>query len=252
MPNDYFQFKQFLVKQGRSAFKVGTDGVLLGAWASVENAGSILDVGTGTGLIALMLAQRTAAGIQSTAADAVDAGNQIVALEIEKSSCEQAMDNVRMSPWNQRIRVINRSFQDYCETESAVFDLIVSNPPFFSDSLKPENPGKEISRHDTLLGLGEMVSGVGKLLKPDGKFCVILPVEESKKLQKLGGENGLHLCRICRVSPNTNLPVKRNLLEFRRNPLDTVEVSEMAIEKDRRHEYTDAYRELTRDFYLAF
>ena len=245
MPNDYFQFKQFLVKQDRSAFKVGTDGVLLGAWASVENAGSILDVGTGTGLIALMLAQRTAAGI-------VDAGIHIVALEIEKSSCEQAMDNVRMSPWDQRIKVINRSFQDYCETEPAMFDLIVSNPPFFSDSRKPDRQEKEISRHDTLLGLGEMVSGVGKLLAPEGKFCAILPVEESNKLQKLAGENGLHLYRICRVSPNTKLPVKRHLLEFRRKTVDTVEESEMAIERDRRHEYTDAYRELTRDFYLAF
>ncbi len=245
MPNDYFQFKQFLVKQGRSAFKVGTDGVLLGAWASVENAGSILDVGTGTGLIALMLAQRTAASI-------VDTGIHIVALEIDKESCEQAMDNVRMSPWNQRIKVINRSFQDYCETEHTMFDLIVSNPPFFSDSRKPDKPGKEISRHDTLLGLGEMVSGVGKLLTPEGKFCVILPVEESNKLQKLAGENGLHLYRICRVSPNTNLPVKRNLLEFRRKPVESIEESEMAIERDRRHDYTDAYRELTQDFYLAF
>ena len=245
MPNDYFQFKQFLVKQGRSAFKVGTDGVLLGAWASVENAGSILDVGTGTGLIALMLAQRTAASI-------VDTGIHIVALEIDKESCEQAMDNVRMSPWNQRIKVINRSFQDYCETEHTMFDLIVSNPPFFSDSRKPDKPGKEISRHDTLLGLGEMVSGVGKLLTPEGKFCVILPVEESNKLQKLAGEIGLHLYKICRVSPNTNLPVKRNLLEFRRKPVESIEESEMAIERDRRHDYTDAYRELTQDFYLAF
>ena len=245
MPNDYFQFKQFLVKQGRSAFKVGTDGVLLGAWASVENAGSILDVGTGTGLIALMLAQRTAASI-------VDTGIHIVALEIDEESCEQAMDNVRMSPWNQKIKVINRSFQDYSETEPAKFDLIVSNPPFFSDSRKPDKPGKEISRHDTLLGLGEMVSGVGKLLTPEGKFCVILPVEESNKLQKLAGENGLHLYSICRVSPNTNLPVKRNLLEFRRKHVESIEESEMAIERDRRHEYTDAYRELTRDFYLAF
>jgi len=245
MPNDYFQFKQFLVKQGRSAFKVGTDGVLLGAWASVENAGSILDVGTGTGLIAMMLAQRTAASI-------VDTGIHIVALEIDKESCEQAMDNVRMSPWNQRIKVINCSFQDYCETEHTMFDLIVSNPPFFSDSRKPDKPGKEISRHDTLLGLGDMVPGVGKLLTPEGKFCVILPVEESNKMQKLAGENGLHPYRICRVSPNTNLPVKRNLLEFRRKPVETVEESEMAIERDRRHDYTDAYRELTRDFYLAF
>jgi tRNA1Val (adenine37-N6)-methyltransferase len=245
MPKNYFQFKQFLVKQGRSAFKVGTDGVLLGAWARVENAGSILDVGTGTGLIALMLAQRTSASI-------VETGIHIVALEIDKESCVQAMDNVRISPWNKRIKVINQSFQDYCETGPVMFDLIVSNPPFFSDSRKPDRQEKEISRHDTLLGLGELVSGVGKLLAPDGKFCVILPVEESNRMQTSGLELGLHLYGICRVCPKINLPAKRHLLEFRRNPVERVQDSEMAIERDTRHDYTDAYRELTRDFYLAF
>jgi len=245
MPKDYFQFKQFLVKQGRSAFKVGTDGVLLGAWAGVENAGSILDVGSGTGLIALILAQRTSASVEET-------GIHIEALEIDKESFEQAMDNVRISPWNHRIKVINQSFQDYCGTGPAVFDLIVSNPPFFSDSLKPDRQEKEISRHDTLLGRGELISGVGKLLAPEGRFCVILPVEESNKLQKSGMETGLSLHRICRVSPTTRLPVKRHLLEFGWKPVDIVQESEMAIERDRRHDYTDAYRELTRDFYLAF
>ncbi len=245
MPKDYFQFKQFLVNQGRSAFKVGTDGVMLGSWASIENAGSILDVGTGTGLIALMLAQRTAASPMETVA-------HIVALEIHKGSCEQAMDNVRISPWKHRIKVINQSFQDYCWTGPARFDLIVSNPPFFSDSWKPNRQEKEISRHDTLLGLGELISGVGKLLAPQGKFCVILPVDESKKIQKSGIEMGLHLYKISRISPTINLPAKRHLLEFQRCPADKVQDSEIAIEGDTRHDYTDAYRELTRDFYLAF
>jgi tRNA1Val (adenine37-N6)-methyltransferase len=245
MSNDYFQFKQFLVKQERSAFKVGTDGVLLGAWATVENAGSILDIGTGTGLIALMLAQRTAASV-------MEAGIRIVALEIDKASCEQAMDNIRISPWDQRIKVISQSFQDYAAAKPAMFDLIVSNPPFFSDSRKPDSQQKEISRHDTLLGLGGLVSGVGRLLAAEGKFCVILPVEESKKLQKSCMEMGLHLCRICRVRPTIHLPVKRHLLEFRRSPVERVQASEMAIERDTRHIYTEDYRELTRDFYLAF
>lgn len=243
MPKDYFQFKEFLVKQGRSAFKVGTDGVLLGAWSRVENTGSILDVGTGTGLIALMLAQRTAAS-------KVDTSVHILALEIDKESCEQAMDNVRLSPWN--IEVVNQSFQDYCLTGTEMFDLIVSNPPFFIDSWKSDRREKEISRHDTLLDLEELVLGVGKLLTQDGRFCVILPVEESNKLQKLGVENGIHLHAICRVSPTINLPAKRHLLEFRRSPAERLLESEMAIERDKRHDFTDAYRELTRDFYLAF
>jgi tRNA1Val (adenine37-N6)-methyltransferase len=245
MPEDYFQFKQFLVKQGRSAFKVGTDGVLLGAWAGVEGAGAILDVGTGTGLIALMLAQRTATSI-------VEKGIHILALEIDMESCEQAMDNVRSSPWNQRIRVINQSFQDYCETRPDMFDLIVSNPPFFRDSMKPDRQEREISRHDSHLGLGELFTGVGKLLAPKGKFCVILPVEESKRMQKSGIETGLYVHKLCRVCPTINLPAKRHLLEFRREPVVMVQESEMAIERNTRHDYTDAYRELTRDFYLAF
>ena len=110
--------------------------------------------------------------------------------------------------------MINQSFQDYCGTGPARFDLIVSNPPFFSDSRKPDRQEKEISRHDTLLGLGELISGVGKLLAPEGKFCVILPVEESEKMQKSGINMGYHLHRICHVSPTINSPTKRELLEF--------------------------------------
>ena len=245
MPNDYFRFKHFLVNQDSAAFKVGTDGVLLGAWASVEHARSVLDVGTGTGLIALMLAQRRAACT-------TDSDMGIVALEIDMDSCEQARENIRISPWNQRIRVIKQSFQDYCMTGPATFDLIVSNPPFFRQSWKPDRQEKEISRHDTLLSLVELVSGVGKLLAQEGKFSVILPVEESHQLQKLARENLLHLHRICRVRPTTNMPAKRHLLEFRRSPAKKVSDSTMAIEKEKRHDYTDAYRELTRDFYLGF
>jgi tRNA1Val (adenine37-N6)-methyltransferase len=245
MPEDYFQFKRFLVKQDRSAFKVGTDGVLLGAWAGVENARTILDIGTGTGLIALMLAQRTATVV-------MEAGMRILALEIDKASAEQAMENVRISSWSQRIRVINQSLQDFCAREPGLFDLVVSNPPFFSDSWKSDSWEKEISRHDTLLGLGELMSAVGKLIAPEGKFCVILPVEESNRLQKSGMEMGLHLSRICRVSPTINLPPKRHLLEFTRNPAEAIQESDLAIEKGKRHDYTDGYRAMTRDFYLAF
>ena len=245
MPNDHFQFKQFLVKQDRTAFKVGTDGVLLGAWAGIENARSILDIGTGTGLLALMLAQRA-----STAVPGKDL--RIVALEIDEASCEQARDNVRSSPWSQSIRVIHKSFQEYSRTEHHRFDLIVSNPPFFSNALKPQSLPKEISRHDTWLNLQELAEGVGNLLAPAGKFCAILPVEEAERLQQSCMESGLHLYRIRRVRPTKRQSVKRHLLEFQWSRADTTEESEMAIELDKRHEYTGDYRELTREFYLAF
>jgi tRNA1Val (adenine37-N6)-methyltransferase len=245
MPNDYFQFKQFLVKQDRSAFKVGTDGVLLGAWAGMEHARSILDIGTGTGLIALMLAQRA-----STAIPGKDL--RIVALEIDEASCDQARGNINSSPWPKCIQVINKSLQEYGSTEHHRFDLIVSNPPFFSNALKPQSLPKEISRHATRLNLQELAEGAENLLAPAGKFCTILPVEEAGRLQQSCKELGLHLCRICRVRPTIRQSVKRHLLEFRRSKTGTVEESEMAIETDRRHEYTHEYRDLTRDFYLAF
>ena len=247
MSNDYFQFKQFLVKQERSVFKVGTDGVLLGAWATVDDTESILDIGTGTGLIALMLAQRTEAIKQSQKANA-----RIVALEIERASYEEALENVQASPWNDRITVISQSFQDYSRGGPGIFDLIVTNPPFYRGSLKPQNYGKEISRHDTSLRLTELVSGMPKLLSQDGKFCVILPVEESEKVQQLGRLKDLFLVRMLLVRPTEKLPVKRHLLEFRRSPALEPDISEIVIEGDARHEYTEPYRELTRDFYLAF
>jgi tRNA1Val (adenine37-N6)-methyltransferase len=161
------------------------------------------------------------------------------------------MENILTSQWAHRIKVINQSFQDYCKAGPGLYDFIVSNPPFFIDSWKPEDPGKEISRHDTLLRLGDLVSGVEKLLTWEGRCCLILPVKESNKMQMLAGEKGLHLHRICRVSPTTSLPVKRHLLEFTKMPVKTVRETGMSIERDNRHDYTDAYRDLTRDFYLA-
>ena len=245
MPNDYFQFKQFLVKQGGAAFKVGTDGVLLGAWATVHDAISALDIGTGSGLIALMLAQRMASfrGGRDT---------QITAIDIDRAACEQAGYNFRNSPWKDRISLFHQSFQEFSSEMNVTFDTIVSNPPFFMNSYKPDNRGRDISRHDTLLGMETLAAGVLKLLAPGGRFSVILPVEESIMLQGLFSDVGMYLSSICRVFPTSGSAAKRHLLEFSRIPAIPLRESALTIEGEGRHDYTEDYRELTRDFYLGF
>ena len=137
MANSWFQFKQFTIKQDRSGFKVGTDGVLLGAWADISGSDTVLDIGTGTGLLALMLAQRSDA--------------KITAIEIDLASFEQAGENILDSPWSKRITLIHSPLQKF--TTEDKFDLIVSNPPFFQDSLRPTSGSLGISKHDILLSL---------------------------------------------------------------------------------------------------
>jgi tRNA1Val (adenine37-N6)-methyltransferase len=148
MANPWFHFKQFSIRQDRSAFKVGTDGVLLGAWTDVAGVETVLDVGTGTGLLALMLAQRSAA--------------RITAIEIDGPSSDQARENTAASPWHNRISIMNTSLQDF--RPEGRFDLVISNPPFFQDSLRPPDNDRAISRHDALLTLKELATTVPRLM----------------------------------------------------------------------------------------
>jgi len=160
MANNYFTFKQFTIYQDKCSFKVGTDGVLLGACADVSGAKNILDIGTGTGLLALMLAQRCYA--------------EIVAIEPDRDSFEQASGNVRSGKWNDRIKVVNTDLQNY-DPGTVKFDLIVSNPPYFTDSLKNPDPRKAASRHNDTLSSGEILRSVSRLLSDKGKLQIILP-----------------------------------------------------------------------------
>ena len=237
MANNYFKFKQFTVFQDRCAMKVGTDGVLLGAWADCENAKTILDIGTGTGLIALMLAQRSPAHID--------------AIEIDQSASEQASENVTKSPWESRISVLNISLQQFTEQIDKKYDLIVSNPPFFQNSLYAPDQNRTNARHNASLEYEDILDASLKLLSNNGMLSLILPYLEGTMFIVKAAGKGLYCVRQTNVLPNPGKTPKRLLLEFAKSKKPLVE-QEIIIELNKRHEYSDAYKNLTRDFYLAF
>jgi len=236
MANNYFSFKQFTVYQDRCAFKVGTDGVLLGACADITSAGSILDIGTGIGLIALMLAQRCEA--------------EITAIEPDPASFEQACSNVENSKWGNRIKVINTLLQDYFPG-SAKFDLIVSNPPFFTGSLPNPDQVKAVARHTILMKNEELLSGVSRLMAEGGRFQVIMPYVEGNILIAEAQSFGLYCINILKIKPLPTSEVRRMILTFTREKSKPHE-SFLTIEHGKRHEFTEEYKHLTKDFYLRF
>lgn len=237
MANNYFKFKQFTIFQDRCAMKVGTDGVLLGAWADCENAKTILDIGTGTGLIALMLAQRSLAHID--------------AIEIDQSASEQASENVTKSPWESRISVINKSLQQFTEQIDKKYDLIVSNPPFFQNSLYAPDQNRTNARHNASLEYEDILDASLKLLSNNGTLSLVLPYLEGAMFIVKAAGKGLYCVRQTNVLPNPGKTPKRLLLEFTKIKKPLVE-QEIIIELNKRHEYSDAYKNLTRDFYLKF
>ncbi|MDF9829723.1 methyltransferase [Parabacteroides sp. PF5-6] len=234
MANPFFAFKQFTVFHDQCAMKVGTDGVLLGAWVRVGGTQRILDVGTGTGLIALMLAQRSTA--------------QIEAIDIDESAYRQACRNVFDSPFAGQIRVCHSAFADY-DSAGGTFDLIVSNPPYFSQSLKSPDEKRSKARHDELLPLEELIAGSVPLLSEKGRIALILPVEQDQKLTEVSAANQLHRIRQTNISPTPHTPVKRILVELSPTPNPDYAPECLTIEIER-HRYTEAYETLTRDFYL--
>jgi len=215
--------------------KVGTDGVLLGAWAPVAGCKRILDVGTGTGLIALMLAQRTESLID--------------AIEIDPDAARQAAENIAASPWTKRIAVLNTSFQDFCSQTSIKYDLIACNPPFFSNSLEAKTRSRTIARHSATLSLDELISGSKRILSATGRICVIIPADNEAGMTSLAKENDLFLSKIMRIRANPEKDFKRILMEFSFSQHNLHE-SEMIIENGLRHQYSEEYLQLTRDYYL--
>jgi tRNA1Val (adenine37-N6)-methyltransferase len=238
MPNSAFAFKQFNVKQDKCAMKVGTDAVLLGSWIQPNGSTHILDIGTGTGVIALMLAQKTNASI--------------VGIDIDVSATQQAQENVDESKFKNSITLFNTSFQDYVKTTSLKFQLIVSNPPFFEQSLKSSDEKRSNARHADVLPFDELLEGVIKVLDESGKFCLILPTLEADKFRNMAQKKGLYLSKLLRIKSRVDKDTdKRHLMQFEFKPTEFSEET-IAIEEDERHSYTQAYKELTKAYYINF
>ena len=237
MPNESFAFKQFTIKQDRCAMKVNTDAVLLGAWVIPNGSKNILEIGTGTGVIALMLAQKSDA--------------KIVAIDIDKESTEQARLNVSESIFK-NIEVLHLSFQDLTQSSNQKFNLIVTNPPYFIGSLKTNNYGRTNARHTDMLSFEDIITGVKKLLDEKGKFCLILPTKEAAIFREMAQLKGLYLSKLLRIRTRSDRDTeKRHLMQFEFKETEFSE-STLVIESDRAMNYSEEYKKLTKDYYLNF
>jgi tRNA1Val (adenine37-N6)-methyltransferase len=232
-----FKFKQFSINQDKTAMKVGTDGVLLGAWTPTNhNPFSILDIGTGTGLIALMLAQRTTA-------------EQIDALEIDEDAYEQAVDNFENSPWYDRLFCFHAGLDEFIEEPEDEYDLIVSNPPFHAEDYKTENEQRDLARFQEAMPFEDLVEAADLLLSENGILAVIIPYKEESRFIALAKDFDLFPTKITHVKGTPTSELKRSLLAFSRHEITDILTDELVIETDR-HIYTPEYISLTKDFYL--
>ena len=234
--NKPFKFKQFTVNQNKCAMKIGTDAVLLGAWTSVnQQLFSILDIGAGSGIIALMLAQRSNAQL-------------IDAIEIEDDAYEQCTDNFENSSWNDRMFCYHASLKEFAEEIDDKYDLIVSNPPFYSDDFKSKNEQRDLARFQDALPFEHLLESVFKLLSEIGIFSVIIPFKEEETFIDLASKASLFPNRILRVKGNSSSEIKRSLIEFS-FAKNEIKIDELIIETER-HQYTQDYINLTKDYYL--
>ena len=236
MANNYFNFKQFTIYQDKSAFKVGTDGVLLGACADITGVKRILDIGSGTGLISIMLAQRCDA--------------EITAIEPDYESYIQTCENVSRCNWHERIKVEHTDLQNFNPVQGK-FDLIVTNPPYFSDSLKNPDLRKSSARHNDSLTSDEILEGVIKLMEDEGRLQLILPYVEGNIFIAEAHKYGLYCNNILKIKPLPSSEIRRLILTFSRNQIKPAEKF-LTIEHGRRHEFTEEYINLTKEFYLKF
>lgn len=235
MSNDYFQFRQFVVHQQRCAMKVGTDGTLLGAWAAAPSGQCrILDIGTGTGLIALMMAQRYPEA-------------EVTGIDIDEDAVTQAVENVSLSPFSERISICHLDILNFADTIG--FDAIVSNPPYFVDSLACPDDQRTIARHAVSLTYEQLMHQVYRLLKDEGRFSVVVPSDCRAKIEAAACLEGFFTTRVCLIKTTPRKQPKRQLIEFQKHPVSELDISEGVIEVSP-NVRSEWYQQLTKEFYI--
>jgi len=231
-----FQFKQFSIHQDRCAMKIGTDAVLLGAWCPIDNRPfSVLDIGAGTGILSLMLAQRTSA-------------EQIDAIEIDEDAYEQCVENFEASPWGDKLYCFHAGLDEFVDEPEDEYDLIISNPPFYTDDYKSDNVSRDLARFEDALPFEELIEAAALLLSDNGIFSVIIPYKEEERFVAMCKKLDLFPLKITRVKGTPTSEIKRSLLAFCRMEQSPL-IDELVIEISR-HNYTPEYIELTKEFYL--
>ncbi|MFZ1749714.1 MAG: methyltransferase [Saprospiraceae bacterium] len=235
-----FRFKQFDIIQLVNIMKVNTDGILLGAWSQIEGKKNILDIGTGTGLIALMLAQRTI-------------GATVTGIEIDLPSAEEAALNMSNSRFGGRLNCIHTSIQDFARDDTSKFDLIVSNPPFFSGGTFSTNENKANVRHTQKLSHIDLLNSVRTLLSPDGHFDLILPYIEGLRFLEMGEKYDFKCAHITEIRSKDRRPVERLLIRLGQSPVKKVKNDTLIMmNHGEGYDYSSSFIKLTKDFYLSF
>lgn len=253
MPLPAFRFKKFSVEQEGAAHPVGTDAVLLGAWAGLEGVQRFLDIGAGTGVVGLMLAQRLQQDFDASTSDAQLWSG--VGVELHPASAALARQNYAASPWAANLELWTGAIQDFAANRATeqrgTYDLIVSNPPFFSETTLSPNQARSLGRHTATLSPQDLLIAVKTLLAPKGRFCVVLPVKEGRKLCELAVLQGLYWTRIAELHSRPGKAVERLLIQFEKSPYGIEREVFTMFASEKGDAYSAVFRALTREFYLA-
>jgi tRNA1Val (adenine37-N6)-methyltransferase len=235
MGRDRFQFKEFLIRQDKTAMKIGVDSVLLGSLASFYNPKLILDIGAGTGVLSLMSEQRT--------------GSRVIGVEINADAYEQCVENIDINDKNDKIFVYHTSFQKFSSNTDLRFDHIISNPPFFNKSTKPSSDSLYVAKHTGKLSHQDLLKGVSEILCDSGIFSVIIPFENKETFIKIADDYNLNIFNQTTVYPKQNKKPNRSVLEFSKTKRKQ-KSGKICIRDIQTNEYTETYKRLTADFYL--